>query len=41
MSTMSKFLNVLQDIFSNVQQVARFLPGGGGAGLKVDSRRAG
>lgn len=29
------FLNVLQDIFSNVQQVARFLPGGGGAGLKV------
>ena len=29
------FLQVLQDIFSNVQQVARFLPGGGGAGLKV------
>lgn len=29
------FLAVLQDIFANVQQVARFLPGGAGAGLKV------
>ncbi len=29
------FLDVLQSIFSNVQQVARFLPGGAGAGLKV------
>jgi hypothetical protein len=29
------FLSVLQDIFSNIQQVARFLPGGAGAGLQV------
>ena len=29
------FLDVLQTIFSNVQQVARFLPGGADAGLKV------
>ena len=28
-------LEILQDIFSNVQQVARFLPGGADAGLKV------
>jgi hypothetical protein len=28
-------LNALQTIFSNIQQVARFLPGGGGAGLHV------
>ena len=29
------FLSVLQDVFANVQQVARFLPGGAGAGLQV------
>ena len=28
-------LNALQTIFSNIQQVARFLPGGAGAGLKI------
>jgi len=28
-------LNALQTIFSNIQQVARFLPGGAGAGLHV------
>jgi hypothetical protein len=28
-------LSMLQAIFTNVQQVARFLPGGGGAGLRV------
>ncbi|MCA1581629.1 MAG: hypothetical protein LC796_09625 [Acidobacteria bacterium] len=28
-------LNVLQSIFSNIEQVARFLPGGSAAGLKV------
>jgi hypothetical protein len=28
-------LHILQDIFANIQQVARFLPGGAGAGLKV------
>ncbi len=28
-------LNALETIFSNIQQVARFLPGGVGAGLKV------
>ena len=29
------FLEILQGIFANVQQIARFLPGGSGAGLKV------
>jgi hypothetical protein len=29
------FLAILDDIFANVQQLARFLPGGSGAGLKV------
>lgn len=29
------FLEILQGIFANVQQLARFLPGGAGAGLKV------
>ena len=29
------FLAILQDVFANVQQLARFLPGGAGAGLKV------
>ncbi len=28
-------LNTLQTIFTNIQQVARFLPGGGGAGLRI------
>lgn len=28
-------LNALQSLFSNIQQVARFLPGGAGAGLKI------
>ena len=32
-------LQSLQTIFTNVQQVARFLPGGAGAGLRICSRR--
>ena len=29
------FLSALQTVFSNIQEIARFLPGGAGAGLKV------